>query len=82
MRRLLALILKPFCRVLAPVRMKEEIHDRRCPNGKTLACDVANDGQRQTVSLGGIGQHTDEVLQQLGYTSDEITAMRAEKSIL
>lgn len=68
-----------FCRALG---MEEEIDDRRCQNGKTLADDVANDGQRQTVSLGVIGQHTDEVLQQLGYTSDEITAMRAEKSVL
>lgn len=38
--------------------------------------------QRQTVPLGGIGQHTDEVLEQLGYTKEEILAMRAEKSVV
>jgi crotonobetainyl-CoA:carnitine CoA-transferase CaiB-like acyl-CoA transferase len=37
--------------------------------------------QRETTPLGGIGQHTDAVLLQLGYTQEEIDAMRLEKSI-
>lgn len=37
--------------------------------------------QRRTVPLGGIGQHTEEVLLELGYTQDDIRAMRAERVI-
>lgn len=38
--------------------------------------------QRHTVPLGGIGQHTDNVLQEIGYTQAEIDAMRRDKDIL
>lgn len=38
--------------------------------------------QRETVSLGGIGQHTDEVLAEYGFTQDEIAEMREKKEIV
>lgn len=38
--------------------------------------------QRETVSLGGIGQHTDEVLGEYGYSQAEIDAMRAKNEIV
>lgn len=37
--------------------------------------------QRRTSPLGGIGQDTNEILQGLGYTLDEIKMMRANKCI-
>ena len=38
--------------------------------------------QRKTVPLGGVGQHTDEVLQEYGFSPEEIRQMRADKEIL
>ena len=38
--------------------------------------------QRETVSLGGIGQHTDEVLKEYGFTQEAIDTMRANKEII
>ncbi len=38
--------------------------------------------QRHTVPLGGLGQHTDEIMLELGYSQEEIAAMRLEKAIL
>lgn len=37
--------------------------------------------QRHTVPLGAIGQNTDEILHQLGYTPEEITLMRTKQYI-
>lgn len=37
--------------------------------------------QRETVSLGGVGQHTDEVLAEYGFTKERINEMRARKEI-
>ena len=38
--------------------------------------------QRETVSLGGIGQHTDEVLKEYGFTQEIIDTMRTNKEII
>ena len=38
--------------------------------------------QRKTVTLGGIGQHTDKVLSDFGFTQEEIDQMRANKEIV
>ena len=38
--------------------------------------------QRETVSLGGIGQHTDEVLKEYGFTQEIIDTMRTNKEIV